>query len=285
LVAETNTSTNTSGALNASAAKNRVVLGLEYDGSRFFGFQTQRQKPTVQEELERAAGRVADQPVRVHCAGRTDTGVHAICQVVHFDTPAERSERAWVLGCNSHLPAGASVLWARYAVPGFHARFSARARTYRYRILNRWTRPGLLAGRVAWERRMLDDARMHFAAQALLGEHDFSSFRAPGCQARHAVRTLYSIRVERVGNEVVIEVTANAFLYHMVRNIVGTLIDVGAGRQPPEWVADVLARRRRAAAGVTATAEGLYFVGVEYPDYPELPTFETRAFPRGWNLS
>ena len=263
----------------------RIVLGVEYDGSRFFGFQRQRQHPTVQEELERALARVADAPVTIHCAGRTDTGVHAICQVVHFDTPVARSERAWVLGCNSHLPAGASVLWARPAEPGFHARFSARARTYRYRILNRWTRPGLLAGRVSWERRVLDASSMHEAAQHLLGEHDFSSFRAPGCQARHAVRTLRSIRVERAGNEVVIEVMANAFLYHMVRNIVGTLIEVGAGKRPTEWVADVLARRRRAEAGATATADGLYFVGVEYPDYPELPVFEARAFPRGWNLS
>lgn len=271
--------------MNGAEPKNRIVLGLEYDGSRFFGFQRQRQKPTVQEELERAAGRVADGAVTVHCAGRTDTGVHALCQVVHFDTPVERSERTWVLGCNSHLPAGTSVLWARHAAPGFHARFSARARTYRYRILNRWTRPGLLAGRISWERRALDAARMHQAARALVGEHDFSSFRAPGCQAKHAVRAMRAIRVERVGNEVVIEVTANAFLYHMVRNIAGTLVEVGAGKRPPEWVADVLARRRRAEAGVTATADGLYFVGVEYPDYPELPTFETSAFPRGWNLS
>jgi len=270
---------------NAREPNHRIVLGLEYDGSRFFGFQRQRQKPTVQEELEAAVARVANQPATVHCAGRTDTGVHALCQVVHFDTCAERSERAWVLGCNSHLPAGASVLWARRGEPGFHSRFSARARTYRYRILNRWTRPGLLAGRIAWERRQVHVGRMHAAAQALLGEHDFSSFRAPGCQARHAVRKLRSISVERVGNEVVIEVTANAFLYHMVRNIAGTLIDVGVGRRPPEWVAEVLARRRRAEAGVTATADGLYFVGVEYPDYPDLPVFEARAFPRGWNLS
>ncbi|MEX0916461.1 MAG: tRNA pseudouridine synthase A, partial [Wenzhouxiangellaceae bacterium] len=190
-----------------------------------------------------------------------------------------------VLGCNSHLPAGASVLWARRAGPEFHARFSARARSYRYRILNRWTRPGLLAGRVSWERRVLDAGRMHEAAQLLVGEHDFSSFRAPGCQARHAVRMLRSIAVQRHGNEVIMDVTANAFLYHMVRNIVGTLIDVGVGKQSPQWVADVLARRRRAAAGVTATADGLYFVGVDYPDYPELPTFEASAFPRGWNLS
>lgn len=271
--------------MNEPAEQHRIVLGLEYDGSRFFGFQRQRQKPTVQEVLESAVRRVSDRPVTVHGAGRTDTGVHAICQVVHFDTSAERSERAWVLGCNSHLPAGASVLWARSAAPGFHARFSARGRTYRYRILNRWTRPGLLAGRVSWERRMLDADRMHEAAQLLVGEHDFSSFRAPGCQAKHAVRMLRSIVVERIGNEVVIEVTANAFLYHMVRNIAGTLIEVGVGKRPPQWVGDVLAQRARAVAGVTATPDGLYFVGVEYPDFPELPTHEDHAFPRGWNLS
>lgn len=265
--------------------KSRVVLGLEYDGSRFFGFQRQRQKPTVQEVLEAAIGRVADRAVTVHCAGRTDSGVHAICQVVHFDADVERSERTWVLGCNSHLPDGASVLWARAAAPGFHARFSARGRTYRYRILNRWTRPGLLAGRVSWERRVLDAERMNAAAQALVGEHDFSSFRAPGCQARHAVRTVRWISVERRSSEVVIEVKANAFLYHMVRNIAGTLIDVGVGKRPQEWVADVLAHRRRAVAGVTATPDGLYFVGVDYPDFPDLPTHETSAFPRGWNLS
>jgi len=268
-----------------SEAGSRVVLGLEYDGSRFFGFQRQRQKPTVQEVLEDAIARVADQPVTVHCAGRTDTGVHAVCQVVHFDTPVQRSERTWVLGCNSHLPNGLTVLWARPAAAGFHARFSARGRTYRYRILNRWTRPGLLAGRVSWERRVLDHERMHEAAQTLIGEHDFSSFRALGCQAKHAVRMLHSISVERHASEVVIEVTANAFLYHMVRNIAGTLIEVGVGKQQPGWVADVLAQRRRAVGGVTATPDGLYFVGVDYPDFPELPTFEPSAFPRGWNLS
>lgn len=266
-------------------ANRRVVLGLEYDGSRFFGFQRQRQQPTVQEVLENAVARVADHPVTIHCAGRTDTGVHAVCQVVHFDADVERSERTWVLGCNSHLPDGASVLWARLVEPGFHARFSARGRTYRYRILNRWTRPGLLAGRISWERRILDAGSMHEAAQALVGEHDFSSFRAPGCQARHAVRTMRCVAVERQGNEVVIEITANAFLYHMVRNIAGTLIEVGVGKRPPAWVGEVLAQRRRAVAGVTATADGLYFVGVDYPDFPDLPTHETSAFPRGWNLS
>lgn len=271
--------------VSGSEANKRIVLGLEYDGSRFFGFQRQRQQPTVQEVLEDAIGRVADRPVIVHCAGRTDTGVHAICQVVHFDTPVRRSERTWVLGCNSHLPDGASVLWAREASPGFHARFSARGRTYRYRILNRWTRPGLLAGRVSWERRVLDAESMHAAAQSLLGEHDFSSFRAPGCQAKHAVRMMRSISVKRRAHEVVIEITANAFLYHMVRNIAGTLIEVGVGKRPVHWVPDVLTQRRRSVAGVTATPDGLYFVGVDYPDFPDLPTFEQSAFPRGWNLS
>ena len=263
----------------------RTVLGLEYDGSRFFGFQRQRQSPTVQEVLEDALERVADHAVTVHCAGRTDTGVHALGQVVHFDTRAERSERSWVLGCNTNLPPGVSVLWARTAAAGFHARFSARGRRYRYRILNRWTRPGLLHGRVSWERRSLDAERMHRAAQLLLGEHDFSSFRAPGCQARHAQRTLQRIAVERFGDEVCIDVSANAFLYHMVRNIAGTLIEVGVGKREPNWVGEVLALRDRARAGVTATPDGLYFVGVEYPDYPDLPTGAPAARPRGWNLS
>lgn len=263
----------------------RIVLGLEYDGSRFFGFQRQRQRPTVQEALEAALQQVADHPVTVHCAGRTDSGVHALCQVVHFDTPARRSERGWVLGTNSNLPDGVSVLWARHAAPGFHARFSARARSYEYRILNRWTRPGLLHARVAWERRALDAERMDLAARYLLGEHDFTSFRAPGCQARHAVRTLHRIAVARLGDEVRIEVEANAFLYHMVRNIVGTLIEVGVGKQPPEWVAEVLTARDRTRAGVTATPDGLYFVGADYPDHPDLPRGRPAARPRGWNLS
>jgi len=271
--------------VNEAEAKFRVVLGIEYDGSRFFGFQRQRQRPTVQEVLEDALARVADHPVTVHCAGRTDAGVHALCQVIHFDACVERSERTWVLGCNSYLAEGASVLWARPAAPGFHARFSARKRTYRYRILNRWTRPGLLAGRVSWERRGLDADRMCEAAQMLVGEHDFSSFRAPGCQAKHAVRKIHCVTVERRGNEVVMEITANAFLYHMVRNIAGTLIEIGVGKRTPDWLGDVLAERRRSVAGVTAAPDGLYFVGVGYPDFMNLPTFDDSAFPRGWNLS
>lgn len=263
----------------------RIVLGLEYDGSRFFGFQQQRQQPTVQQVVEAALARVADHPVTVHCAGRTDTGVHAVCQVVHFDTWAERSERAWVLGANTHLVEGVSVVWARRLGDDFHARFSARGRHYRYRILNRWTRPGLLAGRVAWERRALDAGQMNAAAQHLVGEHDFSSFRALGCQARHARRRITTITVRRDGYEVVLEVSANAFLYHMVRNIAGTLIEVGAGKRDPDWVGDVLSARERVRAGFTAPAEGLYFMGVDYPDHPELPGTAAEPFPRGWNLS
>lgn len=263
----------------------RIALGVEYDGSRFKGFQRQRQKPTVQEVLEEALLNVAHHPVRIHCAGRTDTGVHAICQVSHFETSAERNERAWVLGCNTNLPDGVSVRWARVVDNDFHARFSARARRYRYRILNRWIRPGLLAGRVAWERRRLDAEAMHEAAQHLIGEHDFSSFRALGCQAGHAHRFVRSIDVWREADEVLLDITANAFLYHMVRNIAGTLIEVGCGDRPPAWLAEVLSAKDRTVAGVTAPPEGLYFTGVEYPDYPELPVFEAVEFPRGWNLS
>lgn len=267
------------------ARAGRIALGIEYDGSRFRGFQRQRQRPTIQEVLEQALARVADEPVVVHCAGRTDTGVHALCQVAHFETSARRSERAWVLGCNTHLPGSVAVRWARDVDDRFHARFSARGRRYRYRILNRWIRPGLEAGRVAWERRRLDEQRMHVAAQALVGEHDFSSFRALGCQARQPIREIRAISVSRNGDEIRLDVAANAFLYHMVRNIAGTLIAVGAGERQPEWVADVLAARDRTCAGVTAPAEGLYFMGVEYPNHPQLPSLELEPFPRGWNLS
>ena len=270
---------------SSSSSTQRVALGIEYDGCRFKGFQRQQQKPTVQEVLEDALLSVAHHPVRIHAAGRTDTGVHAICQVTHFETHAERSERAWVLGCNTNLPDGVSVRWARMVNDDFHARFSARARRYRYRILNRWIRPGLDAGRVAWERRKLDAEPMHAAAQCLIGEHDFSSFRALGCQASHAQRFVRSIEVWREGDEVLLDIAANAFLYHMVRNIAGTLIEVGCGDRAPDWVAEVLAAKDRSVAGVTAPPEGLYFVGVEYPDYPELPVFEPVEFPRGWNLS
>ncbi|MFW5926792.1 MAG: tRNA pseudouridine(38-40) synthase TruA [Wenzhouxiangella sp.] len=258
----------------------RLAAGVEYDGSAFYGWQRQRQSPTVQECLEDALSKVADRPVKVHCAGRTDTGVHAVCQVVHFDTPAERTQRSWVLGSNTHLPEGISVLWVQPVDEGFHARFSARRRRYRYRILNRWVRPAIDHRRVAWIRQPLAAARMHESAQALVGEHDFSSFRAVGCQASSPVRSIDRIAVERRDDEIVLEVRANAFVYHMVRNIAGTLIPIGSGERPVDWTASVLAARDRTVAGITAPAQGLYFLGPEYPEYPSLPIGHPVGFPR-----
>ena len=257
----------------------RLAAGVEYDGSGFFGWQRQRQSPTVQASLEAALAKVADHPLTVHCAGRTDTGVHALCQVIHFDTSAARSERSWILGTNSQLVPGVSLLWARPVADDFHARFSARRRSYRYRILNRWIRPAIDRGRVAWIRYPLDAERMHAAAQALLGEHDFSSFRAVGCQARSPVRTVHSVSVQRCGHEVIMDIEANAFVYHMVRNIAGALIAVGRGQQPESWLAELLKLRDRTVAGVTAPPEGLYFVAPRYPEHPFLPVHESMDFP------
>jgi tRNA pseudouridine38-40 synthase len=262
----------------------RYAIGLEYDGSEFLGWQIQRQEPTVQGCLEAALSRVADEPVRVVCCGRTDTGVHALCQVAHFDSTAQRTERDWVLGANSHLPGGASALWLRPVDDAFHARFSAYSRSYRYLILNRWVRPALEARRMSWCRQPLDAARMHEAAQALRGEHDFTSFRAGACQARHAVREILEITVERSVDVVTLEVTANGFLYHMVRNIAGSLLRVGTGEATIGWPGEVLAQQDRSKAAPTAAPEGLYFVTARYPDQYGLPTGPP-TFPRGRDLS
>ena len=249
----------------------RIALGLEYDGSRFHGFERQSAGRTVQGEVEQALARIAASPVRVVCAGRTDAGVHALGQVAHFDTCASRPERAWVRGTNTYLPPDATVLWARFVDDDFHARFTALRRCYRYVIVNRSTRPALLAGRAAWEHRRLDARLMHLGAQHLAGEHDFSSFRAAGCQAKSPVRHVYRIDVLRRGESIVIDVHANAFLQHMVRNIVGTLVAVGSGERDPTWVASVLASRDRRVAGVNAPPGGLYLVGVEYPEAIGIP--------------
>lgn len=257
----------------------RLAAGVEYDGSGFYGWQRQRQSPTVQASVESALSQVADHPITVHCAGRTDTGVHARCQVIHFDAHVERSERAWVLGSNTRLHPGASLLWVRPVSGDFHARFSARSRRYRYRILNRWVRPALERGRVAWIRHPLDAAVMQEAARHLLGEHDFSSFRAVGCQARSPVRRVTELNVSRQGDEVFIDIQANAFVYHMVRNIAGVLIAIGQGRRPSDWAAEVLAARDRTLAGVTAPPDGLTFIAADYPDYPELPIHADPGFP------
>jgi len=243
----------------------RYAIGIEYDGSAFCGWQTQRDDPSVQSAVETALSRVADHPVRVVCAGRTDTGVHALGQVAHFDSEALRTRRQWVLGANTNLPTSVSVLWASEVVDDFHARFSAVERSYRYLVLNRPVRPAVRAGKVAWFRKPLDTGLMDQAAQALLGEHDFSAFRSAGCQARHAVREVKHVSVSRREDEVILDVSANGFLYHMVRNIAGSLLEVGCAERPAEWIADLLEGQDRTVAGVTAEPDGLYFMGVRYP--------------------
>ncbi|MDY6812734.1 MAG: tRNA pseudouridine(38-40) synthase TruA [Pseudomonadota bacterium] len=248
--------------------RTRIALGLEYDGSRYHGWEAQRHTGlTVQATLERALARIADAPVRTVVAGRTDTGVHAAGQVVHFETDAQRPARAWVLGTNSHLPADVSVSWAQAVPADFHARFSARWRVYRYLLMDRRARSALRAGRVCWRRYPLDHGRMHAAAQALVGEHDFSAFRGADCQAHSPIRQVQWLRVRRRGELVIVDIRANAFLHHMVRNIVGSLLPIGEGSRPAGWLGEVLAARDRRAAGVTAPAAGLYLVAVGYPDH------------------
>lgn len=250
----------------------RIALGIEYDGTDFCGWQTQAAGiRAVQPQLEAALSRVANHPVIVHCAGRTDTGVHATYQVVHFESDAKRSARSWILGANANLPADVGVLWAMPVADDFHARFSAHARSYDYVLSNRRTRPALWRGKVSWECRALDIAAMAEAAQHLLGEHDFSAFRAQGCQAKHPIRTLHRLEVVEMAPCIVFRVEANAFLQHMVRNFVGTLLEVGRGQRPPAWVATVLAGRDRSRAGMTAPPDGLYLSGVRYADKYGLP--------------
>lgn len=250
----------------------RIALGLEYDGSRFCGWQTQKNgERTVQEAVERALSSVADHAVQVYVAGRTDTGVHATQQVIHFDTVAVRAPHGWVMGSNIKLPADVSVIWAKEVSGEFHARFSARARTYRYIILNRMNRPALLARRVTWVHRSLDASRMHRAGQVLMGKHDFSSYRTVRCQAKSPVRTLHSLNVVRHGDYLIMEVRADGFLHHMVRNIAGVLIAIGSGERSSDWAAEVLEHRDRRLGGMTAAADGLYFHQVDYDAQYEIP--------------
>ena len=254
----------------------RVAAAVSYDGSRFFGWQSQRKPnlPTVQESLEQALGSVAGGAIGVQCAGRTDTGVHATYQVVHFDTPVARDEKAWVMGANANLPQGVAVHWARPVPEDFNARFSATARRYRYIIFNAPVRPAILHSGVSWERRPLRAELMHEAAQALLGEQDFSSFRAAACQSNTPMRNVHFIRVYRRGMLVVVDIQANAFLYHMVRNIVGALLEVGSGGQPPAWIGQLLQARDRTLAAATAPPYGLYLVDVSYLREYGLPDSE-----------
>ncbi len=249
----------------------RIAAIVEYDGSGFSGWQLQADSRTVQGVVEQALARVADEPIRVITAGRTDTGVHACEQVIHFDTNRERSSYSWVRGANSNLPKDVALLWAHEVDPSFHARFSATGRHYRYIILNRPVRPTYLAGRVTWEYRALDAERMQRAAAFLVGTHDFSAYRAMQCQAKSPVRELRRLSVVRQGEFVIIDASANAFLHHMIRNIAGVLTDIGAGERAVEWAREVLARRDRTQGGITAAPHGLYLAAVEYPERYEIP--------------
>ncbi len=256
----------------------RIAVGVEYDGGAYAGWQAQGSLPTLQRTLEHALGQVAAEPVSLTCAGRTDAGVHAAGQVAHFETSATRSLRGWVLGANTELPRDISVTWARPVPSHFHARYSAEARTYRYLILTRAARPALLSGRAAWSHRALDAERMHLAAQSLLGEQDFSAFRAAECQAKSPVRRMERLQVERRGAYVLIEATANAFLHHMVRNIAGLLIAIGRGDAAVEFAREVLVGRDRTRNAATAPAAGLYLLSVRYPPAFGIPA-PAEVFP------
>lgn len=262
----------------------RVALALEYDGAAYHGWQQQKSGvPSVEAVLTRAISKVADEPVDVVCAGRTDAGVHGSYQVVHFDTRAIRNLRSWVMGINTALPPGIAVHWAGNAPDPFHARFSAVYRRYRYVIFNGPVKPALLARQVSWTFRPLDEQVMQVAAHQLEGEHDFSAFRAAGCQSRSPWRFVEFVRVHRRHDFVVIDVQANAFLHHMVRNFAGALMAVGQGKYPPQWLGEVLAERDRRLAGVTAPAGGLYLVDVGYPEQFGIPSANCGpAFIRPW---
>lgn len=242
----------------------RLALGLEYDGAAFSGWQTQADRRSVQDVVEHALAQIAGTPIATICAGRTDAGVHALDQVIHFDTDAVRSPTAWVRGVNRFLPTSIAVRWARDAGKDFHARYGARRRRYDYWILNAPVRSPLAHAKMGWVFRPLDQHAMRQAAMHLTGRHDFTSFRSSECQAKTPVREVEQLTVDRSGNLVRISITANAFLHHMVRNIVGALVYVGVGRHPHGWLADVLQARDRAASAPTFAAAGLYLARVEY---------------------
>ena len=255
-----------------SKVVNRIVLGVEYNGSLFSGYQLQSHGTrTVQGELEKALSKVADAPIRLTCAGRTDTGVHATGQVVHFDAPVQRELKAWMLGSNTYLPRDIAVHWVRKTSKNFSARFSAVSRNYRYILFNRRIRSAVFQSNVAWSYEAFDEDAMNVAAQYLLGEHDFSAFRSSRCQAKHALRVMQRIHVKRDGDYLILDIKANAFLHHMVRNIMGTLMVIGRGKKPAAWMLEVLQGKDRKCAGMTASPAGLYLVNVEYPVEYGLP--------------
>jgi tRNA pseudouridine38-40 synthase len=257
----------------------RIALGVEYKGTEFHGFQTQPSGvKTVQQALQKALSKVADEEITLVCAGRTDAGVHATQQVIHFDTASIRPEKAWVLGTKPHLPDSVIVRWAKNVSPQFHARFSALNRTYRYLLSDASTASALVAHQVTWSSRKLNLDLMREGAKYLIGEQDFTSFRATQCQAKSPVRTIHHLHLVRCGDLIILEVQANAFLHHMVRNIVGLLMSVGIGDKPVEWVAEVLAARDRSRGAVTAKPYGLYLVSVDYPAEFNIPKLSPGPF-------
>lgn len=258
----------------------RIALGIEYAGTGFCGWQYQPHARTVQDELQKAVSRVANHPVEVFAAGRTDTGVHALNQVVHFDTPSERDQRGWLLGINANLPKDVNVSWVRPVDDEFNARFSATKRRYRYLILNRLSRSAVHHQRMWWHHHPLDISRMQAAADQLHGRHDFSAFRASECQAKSPVKTLDLIKVSQQHDCIAVDVEARSFLHHMVRNLVGVMAAIGDGSKPVEWAGQVLRSVDRSQGGVTAPPDGLYLVDVEYPSQYSLPTVS--GFPVLW---
>ncbi|MCZ6526199.1 MAG: tRNA pseudouridine(38-40) synthase TruA [Gammaproteobacteria bacterium] len=257
----------------------KIAAGVEYCGLNFFGWQRQSHAPSVQQHVEEALSKVADHPIRVHCAGRTDTGVHALQQVIHFESTAQRQMHSWLFGSNVNMSAGVSLTWVQQAGDDFHARFSATGRTYRYIILNRPARPALGHGLVTWEKRPLDIDLMTAAAVDLVGKHDFTSYRTQSCQAKSPVREIRRLDIFRKGEYIIFEIAADAFLHHMVRNIAGVLMTIGRGDQAPGWAKQVLQARDRKVSGMTASAHGLYLIDVEYPVRFNLPNKRLTQWP------
>lgn len=249
----------------------RIALGVEYDGRPYCGWQSQADGQTVQDTMQAALSQIASAPISVIAAGRTDTGVHALEQVIHFDTQADRPLTAWVRGANALLPDSIAVRWAHLVPDEFHARFSAHGRSYRYLLINRPVRPAIQAGKAGWFHTPLDLGAMQAAAQCLLGEHDFSAFRASQCQAKSPVKILNKLDIYLSGEMLVFDVSANAFLHHMVRNLVGCLVYVGKGKYPPEWLAGVLESRERRLAAPTFSPDGLYLRRIQYDTKWGLP--------------
>lgn len=249
----------------------KIALGIEYSGQQYFGWQRQQNVDSVQARLEQALSFVANEDIQVFCAGRTDSGVHATGQVVHFETSANRPEKAWCFGVNAHLPDDIAVVWSKTVSEDFHARFSATARRYRYVIYNHRLRSAILPQGVSHYHLPLDHQKMHQAGQFLLGEQDFSTFRAAQCQSKTPWRNVHHLQVIRQGHYIIVDIQANAFVHHMVRNIVGSLLEVGCGYRPVEWIGEILAKKDRTLAAPTAKAAGLYLVHVSYPSEFALP--------------